>query len=162
MSTIRSVLAIAASKGWVLHQLDVNNAFLHGDLYEDVYMRVPEGIDAPANMVCKLKKSLYGLKQASRQWFAKLTHELKFKGYSQSKNDSCLFIKQECAHVTYAAVYVDDMVITGSNTEEIAALKAHLHHIFTIKDIGHLSYFLGLEVGYVKSGISLTQYKFTP
>lgn len=87
MTTIWSVIAIVASKHWPLHQLDVNNARMHCNLYEDVYMLMPEGIPNPSHLVCKLNKSLYGLKQASRQWVHKLTSALQSLHYVQSKND---------------------------------------------------------------------------
>lgn len=83
MPTVRCMLAIAASHKWIIHQLDINNAFLHGDLYEVVYMKMPEGLPNPRNQVCLLKKSIYGLKQASRQWHAKLATELKGLGFDQ-------------------------------------------------------------------------------
>jgi hypothetical protein len=91
LSTVRTLLAIAATKNWHLHQLDVNNAFLHGDLQEDVYMKIPEGVvcDKP-NLVCKLQKSLYGLKQASRKWYEILTNLLVKEGYTQSTSDYSL------------------------------------------------------------------------
>lgn len=104
MATVRSILAIAASKGWDLFQLDINNAFLHSDLFEEVYMKVPPGVPHPPNHVCKLKKSLYGLKQASRQWFAKLLTELQHQGFTQSKNDYSLFTKRREGHITVVAV----------------------------------------------------------
>lgn len=72
MGTVRTLLSLAASKRWPLHQLDVNNAFFHGSLKEEVYMKVPDGIPNPLNLVCLLKKSLYGLKEASREWHTKL------------------------------------------------------------------------------------------
>lgn len=115
MPTVRCILANAASHKWTVHQLDINNAFLHGDLHEEVYMKMPEGLPNPNNQVCLLKKSLYGLKQASRQWHAKLVNELRGLGFTQSKNDYSLFTKNNDDHTTLLAVYVDDILVTGSN-----------------------------------------------
>lgn len=93
MTTIRTMLALASHRQWPLCQLDVNNVFLHGDLHEEVYMKPPEGLTVDSNLVCKLKKSLYGLKQASRQLFAKLHLELTHQDFTRSKNDYSLCIK---------------------------------------------------------------------
>lgn len=81
--------------------------------------------------------------------------------YEQSKNDYSLFIKKVGEHVTYAVIYVDDIIVTGSDEEEISWFKAHLHSVFSIKDLGLLSYFLGIEVSHLPNGIVLTQKKFT-
>lgn len=161
MSTIRCILAIAAKNKWPLHQLDVNNAFLHGDLTEEVYMKVPQGIDNPDNKVCRLKKSIYGLKQASRQWFAKLVSALIAQGFIQSKNDYSMFIKKTDSGMCIATVYVDDVILTGTDQLAIANLKSFLHQEFSIKDLGNLSFFLGIEVSHLPTGLFLSQKKFT-
>ena len=161
MPTIRCILAIASYNKWPVYQLDVNNAFLHGDLKEEVYMKVPLGFPNPHNKVCKLNKSLYGLKQASRQWFARLVEELTTQGFLQSKNDYSLFIKRADSDITVAAVYVDDIVLTGTNIHAINSLKQHLHQIFSIKDLGILHYFLGIEVAYLPEGVLMSQHKFS-
>ncbi|GAA0164728.1 transmembrane signal receptor [Lithospermum erythrorhizon] len=160
MATVRCLLAVAASRGWSLSQLDVNNAFLHGDLHEEVYMRAPEGVDVPGGCVCRLRKSLYGLKQASRQWASKLNEFLVGIGYVQSKNDYSLYTKTTAHGVVLLAVYVDDVLLTGSNTASIAEVKAKLHDKFSIKDLGTLNYFLGFEIGRSDAGVTMSQRKF--
>ena len=104
-------------------------------------MKMPEGIPNPLNKVCKLQKSLYGLKQASRQWFAKLTVFLQHHGYVQFKNDYSLFLKHSGSHLTVVAIYVDDILVTGSNLADILLLKQHLHSTFGINDLGPLHFF---------------------
>lgn len=108
-----------------------------------------------------MKKSLYGLKQVSRQWFTKLHTAFAAQGFTQSKNDYSLFLKNLNSHLTIVAVYVDDIIVTGSNSSEIDNLKSFLHQEFTIKDLGFLHYFLGLEVHYLDSGIVIPQRKST-
>jgi hypothetical protein len=158
---VRLLLAISSVKGWFLHQLDVNNAFLHGDLQEDVYMIVPEGVTSPKpNQVCKLLKSLYGLKQASRKWYEKLTSLLIQEGYKQSSSDYSLFTLQSDAHFTALLVYVDDIILAGTSLSEFARIKGILDSQFKIKDLGSLKYFLGLEVAQSKEGITISQRKY--
>jgi hypothetical protein len=107
-STVRVLLALASIHGWYFHQLDVNNAFLHGGLNETVYMRVPQGVTSPKpGQVCKLLKSLYGLKQASRQWFEKLTQFLFTQGFSKATSDDTLFTKSTPTSFSVLLVYVE-------------------------------------------------------
>lgn len=124
-------------------------------------MKVPQGIDNPDNKVCRLKKSIYGLKQASRQWFAKLVSALIAQGFIQSKNDYSMFIKKTDSGMCIAAVYVDDVILTGTDQLAIANLKSFLHQEFSIKDLGNLSFFLGIEVSHLPTGLFLSQKKFT-
>ncbi|CAL9026065.1 unnamed protein product [Prunus brigantina] len=131
MPTVRCLLALAAARNWPLHQLDVNNAFLHGDLHEEIYMLPPPGLRRQGeNLVCRLHKSLYGLKQASRQWFTKFSQAICSSGYIQSKADYSLFTRHKGHSFTALLIYVDDIVITGNDPIAISALKAFLHHHF--------------------------------
>ncbi|XP_052479531.1 uncharacterized mitochondrial protein AtMg00810-like [Gossypium raimondii] len=153
--------ALVACNNWYLHQLDVNHAFLHGDLHEEVYMLPSPGFAPSAsNQVCKLQKSLYGLKQASRQWFSKLTTALLTLGYIQSSADYSLFVKRQQDTFTVLLVYVDDIILTGNSLSEITKVKAYLDQQFRIKDLGELKYFLGLEVALTTAEIHLSQRKY--
>ena len=141
--------------------MDINNAFLHGDLEEEVYMDVPPSYECKDSAtVCKLDKSIYGLKQASRQWNAKLIAALLNMDFKQSKSDYSLFIKQTANSFIALLVYVDDVILASNDMTEIKQVKDSLHRQFTIKDLGELQYFLGLEVARTSNGICLNQRKY--
>ncbi|CAM8898856.1 unnamed protein product [Rhodiola kirilowii] len=163
MTTVRCLLAIAAARNWPLHQLDVNNAFLHGSLDEEVYMKLPPGFykkEKTMGKVCRLMKSLYGLKQASRQWFAKFSEALAEFGFINSLNDYSLFTLQRNGQFIILLVYVDDVILTGTSELLIHEIKSFIHQKFQIKDLGHLKFFLGLEVARSSDGIFLNQRKY--
>ena len=119
--TIHTVLSVVVSQGWALHQLDVSNAFLNGELQENVFMLQPQGfIDTTLpNYVCKLQKPLYGLKQAPRAWYQKLSAYLHSLGFKDSTVDPSLFIYNSVDYQCFLLVYIDDVIITGSNPKLI-------------------------------------------
>ncbi|CAL2259305.1 unnamed protein product [Prunus armeniaca] len=162
MNTVRVLLSLAVNLDWTLRQFDVKNAFLHGELEEEVYMSLPPGyrvIGETGNM-CKLKKALYGLKQSPRAWFGRFTTAMKMFGYRQANTDHTLFIKHRAGKVTLLIIYVDDMIVTGDDTVEIEELQKHLASEFEMKDLGSLKYFLGVEVTRSKHGLFLSQRKY--
>ncbi|KAL0361517.1 UNVERIFIED_CONTAM: Retrovirus-related Pol polyprotein from transposon RE2 [Sesamum radiatum] len=121
--TARIFLAVAAALQWHVHQLDINNTFLHGHLDEEIYMQPPEGYPVPPGQVCRLKRSLYGLKQASRQWNQEFTDKLQTYGFVQSSHDYCLFTKVTSLGLFALLVYVDDVVIAGPSEIEFRTLN---------------------------------------
>jgi len=160
LPTVRTFIALATSKGWPLHQLDINNAFLYGFLDEEVYILPPAGYTKAEGKVCRLKRSLYGLKQASRQWNKEFTSFLLKQGFVQSKRDYSLFTKGSGFNFIAVLVYVDDVLITGENNPDIQLLKEALDKAFTIKDLGCMRYFLGIEVARSSAGTLLNQRKY--
>ncbi|KAL2247951.1 UNVERIFIED_CONTAM: Retrovirus-related Pol polyprotein from transposon RE1 [Sesamum indicum] len=158
--TIRTFLAVICKQHWFLHQLDINNAFLHGFIEEEIYMKPPEGYDVPAGHVCKLKRSLYGIKQASRQWNLEFTKQLERIGFTQSKADHCLFTIHTDVGFFCLLIYVDDVLIAGPCEHTIADFKNKLHNLFTIKNLGKARFFLGLEMGRSTEGMIITQGKY--
>ncbi|KAL0462091.1 UNVERIFIED_CONTAM: Retrovirus-related Pol polyprotein from transposon RE1 [Sesamum latifolium] len=121
--TVRTLLAVASSYAWPIHQVDINNAFLHDFLEEDIYMLPPDGYSVPAEKVCKLQRSSYGLKQASRQWNRELTDKLLGYDFLQSSHDHCLFTKNTDAGLLILLVYVDDVLLTGPFISQINAAR---------------------------------------
>jgi histone deacetylase 1/2 len=126
--TIRLILSVAVSKGWSLWQLDVQNAFLHGILEEEVYMQWPPGYadEKHPNYVCKLDKVLYGLKQAPRAWYARLCKRLEAFGFIASKADTPLFYYSRGGYNLFVLVYVDDIIVASSSQEATEALLKDL------------------------------------
>lgn len=161
-TTICVILTLAASFNWEVRQLDVNNAFLNGFLRESVYMRQPEGfVDAKLpSHVCKLEKALYGLKQAPRAWFDRLRCTLLQWGFSNSKSDTSLFYLRTGEHVVFILIYVDDILITGSNASSLQIFVDKLNTLFSLKDLGSVYYFLGVEISRTKTGFYLNQSKY--
>ena len=162
MSTVRVLLSVVVNHSWPLYQMDVKNAFLHGDLEEEVYMKLPPGHpqSQDPDMVCKLHKAIYGLKQSSRAWYAKLSSVLGEVGFRRSNDDSSLFVRIGSTSKLVVLIYVDDLIVTGDNVEEINILKNSLRRKFAIKDLGPLKYFLGIEMATSHKGLFLNQRKY--
>ncbi|KAM6555738.1 hypothetical protein CsatB_002757 [Cannabis sativa] len=166
MVTFKLLLAISSIKQWPTLQIDINNAFLIGDLQEEVYMALPPGFTPPnsednSNLVCQLHKSIYGLKQSSRQWYKKLSDALLSAGFSQSQADYTLFTRGSHDNFIALLVYVDDIIITGPNITLLHQLQDSLNDQFQLKALGPLKYFLGFEIARSKEGVFLSQRKYT-
>lgn len=161
-TTTRTILKIAVCKDWCLRQLDVNNAFLQGTRDEDVFVRQPPGFVYPdkPDYVCKLRKALYGLKQAPRAWYMELKRYLEEIGFKNSLADTSLFILQQKSLLVYVLVYVDDIIVTGNSKEAVEQVIKNLAIRFSVKDLGALSYFLGIEAIRTPQGLHLNQRKY--
>jgi hypothetical protein len=161
-TTVRAVLSIAISAGWSIRQIDIQNAFLHGQLSEDVFMSQPPGYQHPSypTHVCKLNKAIYGLKQAPRAWFSRLSSRLLQLGFHGSLSDTSLFIYKSKSFTMFILIYVDDIIITCSNSTEIDELLILLQYDFAVKDFGKLNYFLGVEVIPNDHGAVLSQQRY--
>lgn len=160
---VKALLTLAAYYNWPLAQMDVNNAFLYGDLFEEVYMALHLGYKVSnvarkgEKLACRLHKSIYGLKQASRQWFSKFSTILTNQGFTQSKADYSLFTKGVGDFFVALLVYVDDIILTGPSQVELTKVKEILRSNFMLKDLGTVKYFLGLELSRSAQGISLAK-----
>ena len=145
--SVRTVIALAVQNGLKLHQMDVTTAFLNGELEEEVYMKQPEGfVDKDRDhLVCRLKRSIYGLKQSPRCWNSALDAQLKKMGFVQTTSDPCLYTSTE-GETFIIAVYVDDILLAGKSDKQIKEAKEALAKQFEVKDMGELHYFLGMNI----------------
>jgi transposase InsO family protein len=147
-ATIRALLSVAAHYDLEIHQMDVRTAFLNGDLEQDIYMKQPEGYVASGkeNLVCKLRKSLYGLRQASRAWYDKIHHALVDMGFQVLSADTCVYQLRKDALYVLVALYVDDLLLLANSLEGLSALKKDLSKRFSMTDLGEAHYILGIQI----------------
>ncbi|GJX77803.1 retrotransposon protein, putative, ty1-copia subclass [Tanacetum coccineum] len=145
---IRILIAIAVYCDYEIWQMDVKTAFLNGHLSEEVYMEKPEGFVNPKhpNRVCKLKRSIYGLKQASRQWNKRFDDEIKKFGFTQNHDEPCVYLKASGSNITFLILYVDDILIMGYNIPMLQDVKSYLGRCFPMKDLGEAAYILGIKI----------------
>ena len=146
LTTIRVVLTIALASNWVVKHLDINNAFLNGDLQKEVFIEQPPRFVDPKlpHLVCKVHKSLYGLNQASRAWLEKLLNALFAFGFIIARSDQLLFIWFTNTHTIFILVYVEDILVTGCNSEEVQTPINQLNQNFTLKDLSEVYHFLSI------------------
>lgn len=150
-ASIRLLLSIAGTRKLSVRQFDVQTAFLNGNLKEEIYMKMPEGMQEE-NKVIRLHKAIYGLKQAARSWNEKLNESMMSIGFIQSEADDCLFILKQGTNRCYVVCHVDDMIVAATKSSIIDEVYKRLNKLFTMKDLGHVSQFLGVEVHKTKSG----------
>ena len=156
------LLAIAAQKGWKVYQLDVKSAFLNGFLEEEIYVEQPEGfaMKGQEDDVYLLKKALYGLKQTPRAWYSRIDEHLMQLGFKKSLNEATLYIKGDEINFIVVSLYVDDLLVTGSNEELVRKFKEDMKKIFEMTDLGEMAYFLGMEIKQKNGEVFICQKKY--
>ncbi|GIL54468.1 hypothetical protein Vafri_9945 [Volvox africanus] len=158
-SSFRALLAVAAARGLQVHQLDVATAFLNGELKEEIWMKEPPGYESKTpGMACRLLRSIYGLRQASRCWYDKLCTKFAEIGLFPSKSDPAMFVKVDEKGVILALVHVDDMCVAAKTQEMVNRIKGAIGGLFKVRDLGEIKVFLGMEVTRRENGdITLSQ-----
>jgi len=161
-ATVRTVLTLAHSRDWPIHQLDVKNAFLHGTLSETVYCSQPTGFanSALPQHVCRLNKSLYGLKQAPRAWYSRFASFLLSLGFTEARSDTSLFVYRRGTETIYLLLYVDDIVLTASSQQLLRRVINALMKEFAMKDLGPLHHFLAMAVQRQGDTLFLSQHQY--
>jgi hypothetical protein len=161
-TTVHTVLSLAISRSWPVHQFDVKNVFQCGTLLEIVYYHQPTRFIDPTqpDRVCLLNKSLYGLKQAPRAWYSRFTTYITSLGFVEAKSDTSLFVFRRGTDTVYLLLYVDDIVLTASSATLLQQTISSLKREFTLKDLEPLHLFLGVSIQHQVGGLFLTQRRF--
>ena len=159
METIRVLLALAAQEGWQVHHMDIKSAFLNDELEEEVYVKQPDGYvkKGREHLVMRLKKALYGLKQAPRAWYTKLDKCLRSLNFTRSSQEHVVYFKRSGTSRLIIGIYVDDLIITGTENHQIEDFKAQMKNQFEMSDLGLLTSYLGIEVTQERGKILLSQ-----
>ena len=141
-------MALVAHYNLELHQMDVKMTFLNGDLEENIYMAQPKGfvVEGKERMGCSLEKSIYGLKQASRQWYLKFDETIRKFGFKENEEDNCIYAKFKNEKFIFLILYVDDILLASSNIDLLLETKKFLSSKFDMKDLGEASFVLGIEI----------------
>ncbi|KAL8104724.1 hypothetical protein AgCh_028795 [Apium graveolens] len=159
LETVRLLLALAARNGWEVHYLDVKSAFMNGELEETVYLSQPEGfvVEGKTHLVYQLIKAFYGLRQAPRTWYTKLSEFLERLGFEKCPCEHAVYTGRDGGEVLVIAVYVNDILVTGTHFSNIKKFKCQMGKEFEMTDLGKLYYYLGIEVMQSSEGIILKQ-----
>ena len=157
--TFRMIMTIANEHNLLVHHMDVKTAFLNGEIDAEIFMKIPQGIPNHPNKVCKLKKSIYGLKQSARCWYDKFDKVIKNFGFKSSHLDNCLYVReaQNIKDSMYVVLYVDDLVIVTGNIESMNLIKQYFMNIFEMKDLNEIKLFLGMRITRTPNTIAIDQ-----
>jgi hypothetical protein len=147
-ASIRLILSIVAKQDLELFQMDVKTAFLNGELDEEIYMAQPAGFEAKGHerKVCRLKRSIYGLKQSSRQWYLRFHDSITSFGFEMIEEDYCVYLKRSKRSILILSLYVDDILLAGNDMDSIITTKKWLSSTFEMKDIGEANFVLGVKI----------------
>ena len=147
MGTIRTIIALAAVFDWNMQSIDISSAFLNGELEEEVYMKQPQGFEQLGpEYVCKLKKAIYGLKQAGRQWNKKLHATLVLLGYKRLESDRSVYVYAKDSVLVIIPIFIDDITLAGNSQSAIQKIIKNLQSHFKLRDLGPTSFLLGIKV----------------
>ena len=162
LDTIRMLLALPTQKGWKIYRLDVKSAFLNGYLEEEIFVEQPKefAVKGKEDKVYQLKKALYGLKQAPRAWYNRINAHLLGLGFKKSQSESTLYIRKINVGRLIISLYIDDLLVTGSNQYLMDKFKDEIEEVFEMTDLGDMSYFLGMEVHHNQHEIFICQQQY--